>query len=112
MALVALTLASCSEKNDKTEASYTPPQDLVLQSDIMTPEVLWSMNRLGEYSVSPDGKQIVYSLTYFIIEENRSKSDIYIIDIDGNNNRCLTSSLSSKSSDVVVLCPMDFSSLE
>ncbi len=96
MALVALTLASCGEKNDTKKTSYTPPKDLVLESDIMTPEVLWSMNRLGEYAVSPDGKKVVYGLTYFIIPENKSKSDIYIIDIDGNNNKCLTSSASSE----------------
>ena len=96
MALVALTLASCGEKNDTETASYTPPKDLVLESDIMTPEVLWSMNRLGEYAVSPDGKHVVYNLTYFNIAENKSKTDIYIIDIDGNNNRCLTKSFSNE----------------
>ena len=73
MALVALTLASCSERSDNRTDSYTPPKDLVLESDIMTPEVLWSMNRLGEYAVSPDGKQVVYGLTYFILEENKRK---------------------------------------
>jgi Tol biopolymer transport system component len=66
----------------------------------MTPEVMWSMNRLGEYAVSPDGKHVVYNNTYFIIEENKSKTDIYIIDIDGNNNKCLTSSASSEYSPV------------
>ena len=62
MALVALSLASCGEKSEK-ETAYTPPQDIVLNSDIMTPEALWSMNRLGEYAVSPDGKHVVYNLT-------------------------------------------------
>ena len=59
MALAALTLASCSEKTEKQTVSYTPPQDIVIESDIMTPEVMWSMNRLGEYAVSPDGKHVV-----------------------------------------------------
>ncbi|MBR2051203.1 MAG: peptidase S9, partial [Bacteroidales bacterium] len=95
MALVALTLASCGEKSEKGTA-YTPPQDIVLNSDIMTPEALWSMNRLGEYAVSPDGKHVVYNLTYFNIAENKSKKDIYIIDIDGNNNRCLTKSFANE----------------
>ena len=39
---------------------YTPPQEIVIESDIMTPEVMWSMNRLGEYAVSPDGYIGVY----------------------------------------------------
>ena len=59
MALAALTLASCSEKPVKQTDSYTPPQDIVIESDIMTPEVMWSMNRLGEYAVSPDGKHVI-----------------------------------------------------
>ena len=100
MALAALTLASCSEKPVQQTDSYTPPQDIVIESDIMTPEVMWSMNRLGEYAVSPDGKHVVYSNTYFIIEENKSKTDIYVIDIDGNNNRCITNSAASEYSPV------------
>ena len=48
MALVALSLASCGDKSDKKSETYTPPQAPTLTSDIMTPEVLWSMNRLGE----------------------------------------------------------------
>lgn len=87
IALAALFMASCGKPTNEKAATYTPPQDIVLESDIMTPEVLWSMNRLGEYAVSPDGKSVVYNLTYFIIEENKSKTDIYVIDIDGNNNR-------------------------
>ena len=96
IALAALFMASCGKPTDEKAATYVPPQELVLESDIMTPEVLWSMNRLGEYAVSPDGKSVVYNLTYFIIEENKSKTDIYVIDIDGNNNRCLTQSFASE----------------
>ena len=81
MALAALSLASCNEKPEQKTASYTPPQEIVIESDIMTPEVMWSMNRLGEYAVSPDGKHVVYNNTYFIIAENKSKTAIYIIDI-------------------------------
>ena len=96
IALAALFMVSCGKPTNEKAATYAPPQELVLESDIMTPEVLWSMNRLGEYAVSPDGKSVVYNLTYFIIEENKSKTDIYVIDIDGNNSRCLTQSFASE----------------
>ena len=96
IALAALFMVSCGNPTNEKAATYAPPQDFVLESDIMTPEVMWSMNRIGEYAVSPDGKSVVYNLTYFIIPENRSKTDIYVIDIDGNNNRCLTQSFASE----------------
>lgn len=54
-------------------------------SDIMTPELLWSMGRIGEYAVSPDGLRVVYSVSHYSIEQNKGRSALYISDIDGNN---------------------------
>ena len=63
IALAALFMVSCGKPTNEKAATYTPPQDIVLESDIMTPEVLWSMNRLGEYAVSPDGKSVTFFMS-------------------------------------------------
>ena len=34
--------------------------NIKLQSDLMTPEALWAMGRIGAYEASPDGKQVVF----------------------------------------------------
>lgn len=97
LAFIMATMISCTQSyKNKGVTEYTLPQDIVLTSDIMTPEVLWSMNRIGEYAISPDGKSVVYSLTHYNIPENKGKTDIFIIDINGNNNKCLTHSFSNE----------------
>ena len=72
------------------------PKELTLQSDIMTPEVLWSMGRIGEYSLSPDHSQIVYNVTYYSVPENRSGSTLYIMNADGSDNKVLVVSNDSQ----------------
>lgn len=59
------------------------PQTPKLTSDLMTPEVLWSFGRIGSAQVSPDGKQILYDVTYFNIPENKSYRDLYLVPIEG-----------------------------
>ena len=100
LAMITCSIVSCNTqsprengaKNEtKTEATKEVkekigPTELSLKSDIMTPEVLWSMGRIGEYSLSPDHQKIVYAVTYYSVPENRSGSTLYIINADGSNN--------------------------
>ena len=43
---------------------------IALKSDLMTPEVLWAMGRIGSVKASPDGKQIAYTVSYYSVKEN------------------------------------------
>ena len=76
-ALVLLAMVSCDSKKEAVKPSYKTP-DMKLASDVMTPEVLWSFGRIGSVSVSPDQKTLLYDVTYFNKEEDRSYSDIYV----------------------------------
>ena len=87
IALILLLLQSCGD-NSKQKAPVR--EKLKLTSDIQTPEVLWSMGRIGEFSVSPDAQNVVYNVSDYSVEENKSFSRIYIMDIDGKNVKCLT----------------------
>jgi len=92
--LTVFVLFSCTQKETVTLTStknYLPktPQ---LSSDIMTPEVLWSFGRLGGAQVSPDGKTVLYGVTYYNIEENKSYRDIYTIAVSGGNATNITNS--------------------
>ena len=96
LAMITCSIVSCNtQKPEKPETEpkgkdKIGPRELTLQSDVMTPEVLWSMGRIGEYSISPDGSQIVYSVTYYSVEENRSSSTLYIMNADGSSQRVLS----------------------
>lgn len=56
----------------------------------LTPEVLWAMGRIGSYDISPDGKSIVYNVSYYSVAENKSHTVIYTINADGTGERLLT----------------------
>ena len=60
--------------------------DIQLQSDTLTPEVLWAMGRIGSYSVSPDGKRVAYQVTYYSVPEDRSNTIIYCQDITSSQS--------------------------
>ena len=95
LAMITCSIVSCNTQKPETEPKGKDkigPTEVTLQSDIMTPEVLWSMGRIGEYSLSPDHQQIVYNVTYYSVPENRSGSTLYIMNADGTNNRVLSNS--------------------
>lgn len=86
----ALTLSlvfSCSKQEKKENYQPKTPK---LKSEIMTPEVLWSFGRIGELALSPDMSELLYTLTYYNIEENRSYRDIYKLPSAGGDAEALT----------------------
>lgn len=66
------------------------PKELKLESDRITPEVLWAMGRLGEVVVSPDGKNLALTITYYDVEENKGNSELYVMNTDGSDLKRLT----------------------
>lgn len=82
-----------ADMKDKTYIPKTP----VLTSDIMTPEVLWSFGRVGNVELSPDGETILFSVTYFNIEENKDYCDLYTIPSKGGKACLITNTISKES---------------
>ena len=58
----------------------------------LTVDDLWAMKRIGSFDLSPDGKQIVFDVTTYNMEENKGNSDIYLVNIDGSNLHSLKNS--------------------
>ncbi|MCF0206103.1 MAG: PD40 domain-containing protein, partial [Bacteroidales bacterium] len=61
-----------------------------IENGILTPEVLWKFGRLGEMQVSPDAKNVLYTLTYYSVESNSSNTQIYSIPVEGGEAKQLT----------------------
>uniref|UniRef100_UPI003217467A S9 family peptidase n=1 Tax=uncultured Draconibacterium sp. TaxID=1573823 RepID=UPI003217467A len=89
---MAVLLFGCSQKEVVQQADNYIPETPQLNSDIMTPEVLWTFGRLGGAQVSPDGKTVLYTVTYYNIEENKSYRDIYTIPVSGGEAENITNS--------------------
>ncbi|MBN2165339.1 MAG: S9 family peptidase [Marinilabiliaceae bacterium] len=82
-----LLLTNCS-KNEVNE--YYTNKGFKPDTNILTPEILWKFGRLINYNVSPNLKQIVYSIAYTNIDENKSFTDIYIYNTTSKTNKQIT----------------------
>ena len=71
--------------------------DISLKSNLMTPEALWAMGRIGGVAASPDGSKIAYTVSYYSVKENASHTVIYVMNADGTDNHQLTTSADSES---------------
>lgn len=71
---------------------YIGKSDIEITDGKMTPEALLAFGRLSDPQVSPDGKKILYGVSYTSVEENRSVRNLFICNIDGSDNQQLTTS--------------------
>jgi dipeptidyl aminopeptidase/acylaminoacyl peptidase len=86
-------LYACCPKEKNSGASSAPiiekPQ-LKLQSDIITPEVLWSFGRVSEMEVSPDKTTLLFGITYYDVPQNKGNRELYTLGMDGKNMKQIT----------------------
>lgn len=87
--LVLVVSVSCNTSQQSTEP-IIGPANIKVENGILTPEVLWAFGRLGEVAVSPNGEKIAYTVSYYSIEQNRSNSEIFVMNADGTNNQQIT----------------------
>lgn len=52
---------------------------LQAQKAAFTPEALWSLGRVSLQDVSPDGRQVLYTVTYYDMPSNKGNTDIYMV---------------------------------
>lgn len=98
---LAITALSCSTP-DKPKEAVIGPTSPKLENDILTPEILWSFGRLGETAISPNGTMIAYTISYYSVEQNKSNSDLFVMNVDGSNKKQLTSTSSHEFNPVWV----------
>lgn len=98
LVLVIAVFWGCVQKENMKNTNNYLPETPTLSTDVMTPEVLWAFGRIGGTQVSPDGKTVLYTVTYFNIKENRSYRDIYTIPAEGGEVTNLTESTANESS--------------
>ena len=96
----AMMFAASGYVNADTPANTDKPvigkQEIRIKNKKLTPEALWAMGSIGSSSVSPDGKQIAYTVSYYSVKENKSHTVIYVMNADGTNNLLLTHTADSE----------------
>ena len=88
LTISALMMMNC--KSEETAADYIGPSEIEITDGKMTPESLLAFGRLSDPQLSPDGKHILYGVSYTSVEENRSCRNLFIINADGTEPRQLT----------------------
>lgn len=96
MALATTLLFTACKQRSGGEGNVIDKPNVEVKDGKLSPEVLWSFGRIGEVSVSPDGKKILYTLTYYSIGENKGNAEIYTMNTDGNDVKRLTTTPSSE----------------
>ena len=93
LAALATGVITLMKKSQTTqEEGFIGKSDIVVENGHMTPEILLAFGRLSDPQVSPDGKHILYGVSYTSVEENRSVRNLYICNLDGSDNQLLTQS--------------------
>lgn len=81
-AAALVTIMSCAQKNEtRTETGYIGPSGIKVEDGRMTPEALLSLGRLSDPQLSPDGRLILYGVSYTSIEENRSCRNLFLSEV-------------------------------
>lgn len=103
--LIAMTLlvagVSCTseEKEQKKEPlkiDVSLTQDEILKG-VMTPEIMWKFGRVNNPSLSPDGKLLTYTITYYNLQENKGTTQLYVVPTEGGDPKKLTDGTGSAS---------------
>ncbi len=80
-------------KNNASKLIYTFIFSLIISipsmGQYLKPETLWKFGRVGEPSLSPDGKVVLYTIRTYNLDKNKGNTDIYRINIDGTNKTLL-----------------------
>ncbi len=91
---IATLLASCGtdtlKEQKSTEEIISRHTDIKIEDGRMTPEILWSFGRVADAQVSPDGRKVLYSVSYFSVKENKSNSELFTMNIDGSDVQQIT----------------------
>ncbi len=88
----AVMSASCMEVQANTEQdkSLIGKSDIKITNQRLSPEALWAMGRIGGVVVSPNEKQIAYTVAYYSVPENKSNREVFVMNADGTGNKQIT----------------------
>ena len=94
MAVTCTALLASCDGGKQGDSSHLGPiigkASPTIENGIMTPEVLHSFGRIGDVQVSPNNKELLYHVTFVDIEENKTNTEIFKMNVDGSEKKQLT----------------------
>jgi len=69
---------------------------LIFSQNVMTPELLWQLGRVNGETLTPDGKNVVYGVSYYNVQANKGEENLYSVPLAGGEPIQLTKTIGSE----------------
>jgi len=90
-----IALSSCSHNKDE-KSEIIGKSNVKVENGILTPEILNSFGRITDIQVSPDGKKVLYGVSYISVKINKSNRELFVMNVDGSEKHQITQSPKSE----------------
>ena len=87
---------ACTTGEKAADEVIVERPDVTVQDGKFTPEVLMALGGVSSPVVSPDGKKVLYSVSFTSLEHDKSNAELWVVGIDGSNPVRLTQSPKSE----------------
>ena len=91
---VLLFVASCTPKAPVTQEARPQFNNQLTAAEkaggVMTPEIMWKFGRLGTFALSPDGTNILYTVTDIDLQSEARRTNIFKVPVSGGEPVQLT----------------------
>ncbi len=99
MSASALMMAASAVAAD-SDAPLIERPDYQNPSGIFTIETLEQLGRVSEPTVSPDGRKVLFGITWESIEQNKGNRELWVMNLDGSEQTRITTTAKSENSAV------------
>ena len=85
----SVLLGACTQETKKTDeaAPLIKRTEVKSENGVLTPEVLYSMARVSDAQVSPDGSKVLYGVTFISVEQNKGNRELFVVNADGSDKK-------------------------
>jgi len=96
--ILMFLFSACNEKKTtEVEESIIGKKPIEVPDGRMSAEILQLLGQVSDVAVSPDGRTVLYGVSYTDIALNKRNREFFTVDIDGSNKQEITSSPKSES---------------
>ena len=98
----SVLLGACTQETKKTDeaAPLIKRTEVKSENGVLTPEVLYSMARVSDAQVSPDGSKVLYGVTFISVEQNKGNRELFVVNADGSDKKQITETPQSEQNAV------------
>ena len=102
IAMAILVVGSSCSSGEKEQMKEPLKIDVSLTQDeiskgLLTPEIMWKFGRVNNPALSPDGKLLAYTITYYNLQENKGTTHLYVVSTEVGEPLKLTNGVGSDS---------------